>query len=347
MVNVAIAGIGFMGMIHYLAWQRVPGVHVTAVCSRDPKKRAGDWRGIQGNFGPPGTQMDLSGVRQFASVEELLTDADVDLVDLCLPNSLHCKATLAAAAAGKHVLCEKPIALRSAEAKKMLAACATADKQLLVGHIVPFFPEYAFALSAARSGMYGKLLGGHFKRVISEPKSAKDYFDPNEAGGPLVDLQIHDAHFIRLLFGMPTAVFSRGRFQGEMVEFAESQFVCADRTQIVSTTCGVIRQQGRLFNQAFELHFERATLAYDFAVLAGKPHLATPLTVLDAAGKQTQPELGSPDPSEGFVAELQEAARSVESGKPSDTLSGKLAADALAICVCVEKSIKSEKIERM
>ena len=48
-----------------------------------------------------------------------------------------------------------------------------------------------------------RLLGGHFLRVISDPLWLKDFYDPHRVGGPLVDLHVHDAHFIRLLFGMP------------------------------------------------------------------------------------------------------------------------------------------------
>ena len=66
MLKVGIVGIGFMGMIHYLAYQQVRGAKVTAIATRDKKKLAGDWRGIKGNFGPPGTQMDLRGVRGYA-----------------------------------------------------------------------------------------------------------------------------------------------------------------------------------------------------------------------------------------------------------------------------------------
>ena len=74
MLKIGIAGIGFMGMIHYLAAQKVKGARVTAIASRDPKKLAGNWRGIQGNFGPPGAQMDLRGVKCFAEFDELIAD---------------------------------------------------------------------------------------------------------------------------------------------------------------------------------------------------------------------------------------------------------------------------------
>src|SRR5258708_26462400 len=80
MLRIGIVGIGFMGMIHYLAAGKASGARVTAICSRDPKKLAGDWRGIRGNFGPPGEQMDLSGVKPYARLAELLADPDIDLV---------------------------------------------------------------------------------------------------------------------------------------------------------------------------------------------------------------------------------------------------------------------------
>ena len=57
MINVGVVGIGFMGMIHYLAYQKVKGVKVAAMCEQDRKRLAGDWRSIKGNFGPAGTMM--------------------------------------------------------------------------------------------------------------------------------------------------------------------------------------------------------------------------------------------------------------------------------------------------
>ena len=115
---------------------------------------------------------------------------------------------LAALAAGKHVIVEKPISLETGDAQRMAKKARDAGKLLMVAHVLPFFPEYAFAREAVQSGKYGKLLGGHFKRVISDPTWIKDFYDPRGTGGPVVDLHIHDAHFIRLLCGMPKTVFS-------------------------------------------------------------------------------------------------------------------------------------------
>ena len=82
MIRIGIVGIGFMGMIHYLAARKLSGGRMVAVCSRDAKKLAGDWTTIRGNFGPRGEQMDLSDQAKYADVGELLADPAVDLVDL-------------------------------------------------------------------------------------------------------------------------------------------------------------------------------------------------------------------------------------------------------------------------
>ena len=69
MLRIGIAGIGFMGMIHFLSYRKVPGARVRALCEKEEKRLAGDWRGIKGNFGPAGTMMDLSGIATYRELE--------------------------------------------------------------------------------------------------------------------------------------------------------------------------------------------------------------------------------------------------------------------------------------
>jgi len=89
------------------------------------------------------------------------------------------------------------------------------------------------------------------------------------------------------------------------------------------------------------MHFEQATLLFDFAVIDGQPHLATPLTVLDQKGNVQRPKLGSGDPVDAFAAELREVVRSVRTGKSSEILSGGLACDALVLCQKQTQSVVS------
>ena len=111
MLKVGIAGLGFMGKTHFEAYGKVRGVKVAAICEKDPKRLAGDWRSIKGNFGPPGQLVDLTGVKGFSEFDQLLADPEIDVVNICLPPGAHASVAICALKAGKHVFCEKPIAL--------------------------------------------------------------------------------------------------------------------------------------------------------------------------------------------------------------------------------------------
>src|ERR1700722_1392523 len=130
MVKIGIVGVGFMGMIHYLASRKLRDARVVALCSRDEKKLAGDWRSIHGNFGPRGEMMDLSAVTKHARLDDLLADKEIDLVDICNPTSLHPATAIKALEAGKHVLVEKSIALDPKDADAMVVAARKANRLL-------------------------------------------------------------------------------------------------------------------------------------------------------------------------------------------------------------------------
>jgi predicted dehydrogenase len=313
-----------MGMIHYLAAGKAVGAQVTALCSRDPKKLAGDWRGIRGNFGPPGQVMDLSAVKKYERLDALLADPEIDLVDICNPTELHPATAIAALRAGKHVLVEKAIALKPEDADAMVDAARRAGKLLMVAHVLPFFPEFAFAAGAIRSGEYGRLLGGHFKRVISRPDWSSEIADPARTGGPAVDLHVHDTHFIGLVCGVPARVFSSGVLENGTVQYLTTQYLYGPGGPAVSCSSGAVAQSGRMFVHGYELYLERATLAYESGTL--------PLTVYTADGKSDRPPLRGGDPIDAFAVEIQTAVKGVTTGQEQPLLSGKLARDALVLC---------------
>lgn len=347
MINVGITGLGFMGMIHYLAYQRNKGVKVAAVCETDPVRLAGDWRSIKGNFGPQGKKMDMTGIAQYARFEELLADKNIDLIDVCLPPSQHADAVVAALKAGKNVFCEKPIALHAEDAERMVRAAKQAGKMLMIGHVLPFFPEYRFAYRTITGGNYGKVIGGSFKRMISDPLWMGHFYDPQVCGGPMIDLHIHDAHFIRTIFGMPKAVQTVGRMHGEVLELFNSQFIYDQPGPMVTASCGALMQQGRPFTHAFEIYLEQATLLFDFASIGKLASVGVPLTVMTNNGRVIQPKLGSGDPVDAFAAEIAEVIKSVRSNTPSELLDGKLARDALILCHKQTKSAGQGKIVKV
>jgi predicted dehydrogenase len=337
MVRIGLIGIGFMGMIHYLAAAKLRGARVTALCSRDPKKLAGDWRGIRGNFGPAGTRMDLGKVKRYPEFDALLADPDIDLIDVCTPTHLHAGMALRALKAGKNVLVEKAIALEPRDADALVKAAARAGKLLMVAHVLPFFPEFAFAADAVRGGAHGKLLGAHFTRVISKPDWSEEIGDASKTGGPAVDLHIHDTHFIGLIAGVPGRVFSTGVIGADgAVAYLTTQYLYGPGGPAVSCSSGAVAMSGRPFVHGFEIYLEKGTLAYESG--------STPLTLLSADGKAKAPKLpGGSDPLSGFTAEIQAAADGVASGKEPDLLSGKLARDALVLCHKEIQSVRTGK----
>ena len=333
MLRIGIHGLGFMGMMHYLAYQKLSGVQVMAICEALPERRQGDWTGIKGNFGPQGTKMDLTGVKTYANADELFADPNVDLVDVCLPPNLHAPMAIAALKSGKHVFCEKPIALSLADADAMTVAADANKKLFMVGHVLPFFPAYAFVYEAVRTNKYGKLIGGHFDRVISDPVWLKDFYNMSTIGGPLLDLHIHDAHFIRLLFGMPKQVQSIGRLRGEVPEYFSTLFTFNDPTLVVTSTSGCIFQQGRPFMARSEVHFEKATIVVD----------GSGTTILTEDGKSLPAELPALDEVGIFANELKEFTDSVSQGRVSPILGGILARDALLIALKEMESIQKRQ----
>ena len=240
------------------------------------------------------------------------------------------------------MFCEKPIALNTADADRMVAAASKAGKQLLIGHVLPFFPEFAYAHEMIRAASTASCWAGNFKRVISDPLWLKDFYDPARCGGPMLDLHIHDAHFIRLLFGMPDRVSSVGRMRGEVVEYFDTQFLFDDPSLVVPATSGVINQQGRVFTHGFEIHLERATLLFEFAGFGDKPELM-PLKVFTSDGQVVRPELGDGDPRAGFEAEIEEVVRGACKRQPSAVLSGDLARDAIVLCHKQTESVRKRR----
>ncbi|MCI0333838.1 MAG: Gfo/Idh/MocA family oxidoreductase [Planctomycetes bacterium] len=340
MIRVGLVGLGFIGWIHWLAYHKLGGVRIAAICETDKRRLTGDLRGLQGNFGPPGEQIDLAGISAYANLDDLLGDPQVDLVDIALPTSLHADMAIRALEAGKHVFCEKPMALRLTDCERMVDAARKANRLLVIGHVLPFFPEYDWALKTIRGGEYGAVRGGAFRRVIADPTWLKDFWSADRIGGPMLDLHVHDAHFIRLVFGMPQEVVTCGRMRDGLPEFWHSQFRFADRGLTVEATSGAIDQQGRPFTHAFEIHLERATLMFDFAVIGGEGRYLCGPTLLDDQGGVQRAQLAGGDPIDAFANELREVVRCVRDGQASEILGAILAQDAMRICESQSESLQ-------
>ena len=139
--------------------------------------------------------------RAYGSYEELLADSEIEAIYNPLPNHLHVPWSIRAANAGKHVLCEKPIALTAAEARELLAARDANGVQIAEAFMVRVHPQWIEAKRLVDEGRIGplRLVTGHFSYFRREPSDIRS--NPDWGGGALMDIGCYPIFISRWMFG--------------------------------------------------------------------------------------------------------------------------------------------------
>lgn len=304
-VGVGVIGLGFMGRTHVACYRdaRDAGLpcRLVAVADRDRERRSGGGSAA-GNIST-GAQaerlFDPAEVRGYADAPDLLADDAVDLVSVCTPTHTHVELALAAIAAGKHVLIEKPLAVSSAEARRVADAARDANVIAMPGMCIRFWPAYAWVRRAIESGEFGPVRSATFHRLGSAPDWSDFYRDPARSGGALFDLHIHDADFILSCFGRPDEVVSVGT-----LEHATTVYRYADGPGMAVAEGGWGHDPGFGFRMRFVVRFEAATVEFD---LARDPQL-----VVHRGGRSEPVEV---EPITGYDAEIRHSVRCVAEGR--------------------------------
>ncbi|MEJ5199192.1 MAG: Gfo/Idh/MocA family oxidoreductase, partial [Anaerolineae bacterium] len=199
-LRVGVIGLG-MGRHHIAGYQTHPRAEVVAVADPDPARL----QEIGDKFNVP---------KRYASGEEMLKREKLDVVSIATPNKFHRELTLAALAAGCHVLCEKPMAMNAAEAREMLAASRAAGKRLMINFSWRF-TEQSFALKAeVDAGLVGDI---YFGRTIWHRRRGLPGFGgwfgqkALSGGGPLIDLGVHRLDLALWLMNYPRPTWVMGK----------------------------------------------------------------------------------------------------------------------------------------
>src|SRR6266540_6141313 len=189
-IGIGIIGSQFVAEIHAEAFKQVPQARVVGAASPN-----------------------LHHVREFAEkhkiphwftdYRELLARSDIQLVSLCLPNYLHCEAAVAAAQAGKHVICEKPLCMNLAEAERMLDACKGTGVKLMYAEELCFTPKYVRAKQLVDEGALGKVHLIKQCEKHSGPHAPWFWDVERSGGGVLLDMGCHSIEFGRWVLGKP------------------------------------------------------------------------------------------------------------------------------------------------
>lgn len=206
MLKVGVIGMGMMGWFHARRHIRAPNAQLVAIADITPE-RLDPSGAVSGNIADEG-EVDFSQVARYSDGSELIAQADVDVVDICLPTYLHARYAIEALEAGHHVLCEKPMALTVQEADEMIAASKRTGRTLMIAQCIRFWPEYKFLRQCVQDGRFGKLLSLNMYRMGGRPIwSWENWFlDPARSGGMIYDLHIHDVDYVNYLLGLPDRV---------------------------------------------------------------------------------------------------------------------------------------------
>jgi predicted dehydrogenase len=213
------------------AIQRADNCEVVAIASRrfDQARAAADRLGIRDAYG---------------SYEELIAADDIDAIYIPLPNDLHAEWTMKAAQAGKHVLCEKPLGMTSAEARQMAQACDNAGVKLAEAFMYRHHPTWVEARRLVADGAIGSLqaVQSWFSYFNDDPANIRNR--PENGGGAIMDIGCYNINLSRLLFGdEPTRIqasVKRDQVMGidtlssAVLEFpsgGQATFTCSTRSE--------------------------------------------------------------------------------------------------------------------
>jgi predicted dehydrogenase len=211
-LNFGICGLGFMGRTHLAHLADHPRARAVAVCAKSEQNRRGEAPSAQGNLASAAGHASLEGVRAYEQIGDLIADPVVHAVIVALPTPLHAPVTIAALAAGKHVLCEKPMALRLRDCDRMIEAAEAAGRTLMVGQCIRFWPAYERIKQMVDAGEIGAVRFASLRRLAAPPAWAADNWlmDARQSGGALFDLHVHDVDYARHLLGLPETIQARG-----------------------------------------------------------------------------------------------------------------------------------------
>lgn len=289
MLKVGIVGFGFMGRMHYRVWKGAEGAEVAAVCDANPNIIEDSKKAV-GNIDGAEDEIDFDSFELYREFDKLISDGKIDAISLTLPTYLHADFTVRALEAGLHVLCEKPMALTTAECERMAAAAEKSGKILQIGHCVRFWPEYAKTKEIVASGQYGRVHAVSMRRLGCPPTWSEDnwFLDEDRSGGMALDLHIHDTDYIEYLLGIPNAVRSVGSrsSQGHLLHISTQYLYDDGMTVTAEGGWGMAPQFG--FEMSFNIVLDKATIVYD---LTRDPAFR----VIPADGVPVQPVIGSGD----------------------------------------------------
>jgi predicted dehydrogenase len=213
-LGVALVGLGSLSTNQIApAFQKSANCKLTAIVTGTPDKEKlwSDKYGIGSGH-----------IYNYNSFDKLASDESVDLVYIVLPNSMHAEYTIRAAKAGKHVLCEKPMANSVADCRDMISACTAANRKLAIGYRCQYEPHHLKCVELARNKELGaiKMIEAGFAFKIGDPKQWR-LNKQLAGGGALMDVGVYALQACRYLTGEEPTVITAQETKTDAAKFSQ------------------------------------------------------------------------------------------------------------------------------
>ncbi|OJU39038.1 MAG: hypothetical protein BGN97_12825 [Microbacterium sp. 69-10] len=245
-LRVGLVGAGGISHVHVAGWQAL-GADISVFSKAGADALA--------------EQHGLTVVSTFEELVDL-----VDVVDIVTPTATHRELALTAIAAGRHVVCEKPLAATSAEAKEIARAARAAGVQVYPAHVVRYFPEYVALKRAITTGVIGEPAVLRFTRAGEAPRAGSWFFDETAGGGIVLDQMIHDLDQARWLAGEVVQVYAVQNpptREGTVPAVVTAQIVLTHLSGAVSHVQGYWGPTGLTFRTSVDVAGSAGTVGYE------------------------------------------------------------------------------------
>jgi predicted dehydrogenase len=318
--KIGIIGLGFMGGTHIAAYLRADAdghpCKVVAICDKKPERLRGEGKGV-GNLATALKDFDFKSARPYTSIDELVKDPEIDVIDICTPTDSHVEHAITALQAGKHVIVEKPVALSAEGIRKIDAVAKASGKICLPAQCMRFWPTWEWLKGAIDDKRFGRLKALNFQRLGSMPTWSEFFMDVNRSGGASIDLHIHDCDFLYHCLGRPTAVTSAGHVNHLTTIYH------FDDTSLHVTAQGGWLTPNTPFRMRYIAEFEQASVDFDIG--------RTPPLLLAKDGAATPIETPALNGYDGEIRHVLELVRCAPGKRPAQRATLEEAADVAII----------------
>lgn len=257
-IKVALIGYGGIARVHNNSYYKLKNEGVpcelVAVCDKDPSRITAKLDFNLGNDNMPLPD----GIHIYSDIDALIEKEDFDVADICLPTFLHKSAAVKLLEAGKHVICEKPMALSSADCTHMTGAARANDRNLMIAHPIRFDPAYRFLRECVLDGRFGKLDNIYMDRHSVYPTWGASFADNSITGGATLDTHIHDVDAARFILGEPLSVFATEFIDIPKYQAVTSTLRFENTTAIIN--CSWDSSYTTPFTYGFRARFEGASV---------------------------------------------------------------------------------------